>query len=270
MPQVGPPLPFVLPPRAKSNHALPRPHLEAQQRRRQEEEVERETFVGQVRDEVWIPTVADGREILSGVAIGMERMLLAALSKAAKNLVGPSLCKRTFGCPEAIWRQYFWGRFSIDERKSKGPGRFGLYRAEIATSSRLQTLFGDNSFYRQVQLPKCFVFIAPKAYAVQDWSGGGTKMVNVRQGSYMAVLATHPNSHYAVVFLPTANTYVDYQGKRLQGRIGLCDKAVLQYETPFYLQYSPRTHKVTATFACWVFNSSGRLQGTSHRFIILD
>lgn len=93
-----------------------------------------------------------------------------------------------------------------------------------------------------------------------NWQATEEGELSVQAGDCVAVLDTNCfGNGQAQIYRPRAEEgqRVNYQGKWLQGIIGYCPIEVLEYETPFSLQYSPRTNKVTLTFACWVFNHVG-------------
>jgi len=252
-------------------HQYWRRRRQRQLARRRASKVVRETFSDRATNEVWIPSIEDGKRILLNTGKEIEKVLATALGSAAKNRFGSRIRKRTVKCDQLIWAHFFWPRFDLRERLGKGRGKYGLYKARVNSSYRLHQLFGESAFFQELRSPNTFSFIAPKAFAVTNWQGAGAGAIQLRKGDYVAILGEPSNSAYVVVYRPRTsnNSFVEYQGRMIQGEIGYCAATALEYETPFTLQYSPRTNKATLCFACWVFNNHGVIVTFDHLKLIM-
>jgi hypothetical protein len=193
--------------------------------------------------------------------IGLEfgKAMHAGMIKVCKQVTSQPRETRSVFCEAPLWRNFFWERLKLLERKHKGRGPFGPYQGEIFTSARLHYLFGAANFFREIEGVTSFCWIAPRAYAKANWSSDVEGTVSLSQGDYVAVLDEGPDENFVRVYHPCSRTRCLYEGRDIEGAIGLCSREILAYETPFSLLYRPRARKVYFTFCCWAFNGYGNL-----------
>jgi hypothetical protein len=210
----------------------------------------------------YTPTPAEVADTVRSFSNNFRKGLRAVQKSAAFYRIRKPIRSHIFKCERSLWRHFFWERLEDSERKKQGKGHYGLYHAEISSSSRLHQLFGEGSFFRELSTMTSFCFIAPKAYATQKWESAATGSLLLQQGDYVAVLSFVPNSNFVVVFKPeplNSLLTVEYKGHQIYGRIGFCSLSVLKVETPFCIKYSPRTNNLKVICASWVFSPKGRL-----------
>jgi hypothetical protein len=220
----------------------------------------RQSFAQCVSTMPWIPSPVEGLEIVTSFSNNFGKAIGTGLKSVCKPTFAPPKRKRSFKCEAPLWQYYFWSRFTAAEQKSRGAGRYGVFRAVISSSQRLHNLFGDGTFFRELKDATSFSFVAPKARAKVKWESMAAGTLKLEEADYVAVLAEVPDSDFVIAYHPCAsNSHVEYQGKLIEGNIGYCDRSVLDLEVPVSLQYSPRTSRLAIVFPCWVFNAYGRM-----------
>lgn len=160
-------------------------------------------------------------------------------------------------CEGPAWRNYFWDRLKEFERTRPKRRAMGSYAAEIYTAARLHTLFGDENFFHEVEDVTAYAWVAPKAYALANCTSDGPGRISLTKGDYVAVLCEEPDQATVLVYNPNARMRCKYQGREIEGTIGLVDCEMLGYEVPFSMLYRSTRRALVCTFCVWAFNSAG-------------